>query len=275
MNKKIIFFCCIVIIIFTGCAERAYYVSPGYGNAMPYHTLPLKKDSIKSSFYANVSAVAGSANDDLRDEQYAFNANIFNANSFKRIKLWYGAGLTLGDYKVKAYDTSSAYEPFATNINNAAGGKFFGSLNENGGVALVMPLGRKSEWRILGVQATLQQEFGNYLHFRKMLIKDSVPVNGNTSKSFLATAGFSTEFSFSLKHGAINLLQQYNVLLGKDNRYIEYDDEPGKFYRYSYLTYAFAVTVNRVTGYVENNFGTRVMNVQFGLNYQLSAKRKK
>ncbi|HVX26884.1 MAG TPA: hypothetical protein VHB70_11110, partial [Parafilimonas sp.] len=150
---KRIILCSLIALLFSACVERAYYVSPGYGNAMPYHTLPLKKDSLKRSLYMNGSILAGGANDRTRDAQYALNANLYEANTFNWIRLWYGGGLTMGNYSVKPYDSIEVSAPFAAYINSVAGGKFFGSLNQNAGVAFAIPLGRRSEWRILGIQA--------------------------------------------------------------------------------------------------------------------------
>lgn len=271
MKPKILLYFFIPVVFFS-CIERTYYVSPGYGNSMPYHTLPLSKDSIKSNLYFNGSLLAGSANYDLRDNQYAINANIYNAHTFSMFKAWYGGGITLGDYVVKTYNNNSyIYDSIK------AGGKFYGSLNANGGMAFTLPLG-KSEWRIIGVQASLQQEFGNYLSFRKKIKSDSIAVDGNTTNALLPTIGVSTEFALKVPDGVLSLLIQYNTLMGKDYRYYSFSDniyDPNnisKLYRYGYFTTVLSYSENRFTGYLQTNSGTRMNNIQAGINYSLSRR---
>ncbi|MEJ0080084.1 MAG: hypothetical protein WDM78_03765 [Puia sp.] len=47
-------------------------------------------------------------------------------------------------------------------------GKFFGSYGVSGGINIVNASG-KHEWRALGIEVTIQNEFGNYSDFRKSL----------------------------------------------------------------------------------------------------------
>ena len=60
-----------VSILFSSCIEKKYFLNPGYGNSMPYHTLPLSTDSSKDRLYFNGSLMTGSGNYNYADDQYA------------------------------------------------------------------------------------------------------------------------------------------------------------------------------------------------------------
>jgi hypothetical protein len=164
-------------------------------------------------------------------------------------------------------------------INAIAGDKFFGSLNGNGGLAIAFPISEKAEWRILGVQATVQKEFGKYLDFRKKIVKDSISVSGISTSSVLGTIGFSTEFIFKTRSGAFSIFQQYNILTGKDYKYNDFDFEsdlyPPSGKRYSYWSNTYAYSFKNITAYLQGNTGRRMMNFQIGMNYKLTASKKK
>lgn len=147
---------CFIIIsaTFFSCIQKKYFVNPGYGNAMQYHTLPLHSDSIKSSAYLNASVMQGTGNYQNSDEQYGLNVNVYNANSFSNFKIWYGAGLTLGIYDINS-DNDYYNDSTAVFININGGNKFYGSVNGNAGITYALQLGN-AEWRVLGIQATAQ-----------------------------------------------------------------------------------------------------------------------
>jgi len=56
----------------------------------------MQKDSSKSNLYANGAFTIGGTNEDLRDDVYDFQGNIYREHHFSIFKAWYGAGITLG-----------------------------------------------------------------------------------------------------------------------------------------------------------------------------------
>lgn len=274
--KLLYYFLTIASILNLSCT-RTYYISPNYGNSIPYHTLSLQKDSIKSSLYLNGSLMYGGANYNLHDEEFAAQFNLYNTNQFNLFKLWYGAGLTLGDYIVHRFDSTNYPDFYTTPINKIAGGKFFGSIDANAGIVFTIPLGNKAEWRVLGLQASAQNEYGNYLSFRKKLIEDTIYATGIAKSSFLLTVGFSTEFSFEIGQGVFNIFQQYNILTGNEYKFNDLDvslyDPSGK--RYSYYNNTYAYSLKNTTVFLQNNIGRRLINFQIGVNYRLSKSLKK
>src|ERR1044071_8571450 len=149
---------------------KTYYMSPMYGNSMPYHTLPLHKDSIKNAFYGNASVMYGGNNYNWNDDEFAVHANVYNANSFNVFCIWYGGGLTLGNYFVRRFDSALHPAFNAAALNKVTGHKSFGSINTNAGIAISVPLG-DGEWRALGVQGSFQKEFGEYSDFREKIAR--------------------------------------------------------------------------------------------------------
>ena len=199
MNKRYYLFACI-IFIFSGCVTRSYYLSPLYGTASSYHTLPLQQDSTRFGVYANGAFNVGGNNEDLRDNSFCFQGNIYGVHQAGVFKGWYGAGFGLGNYQVHKYDSSTINPDFdtaAVNIN--AGNKFFGSANFNAGMNISIPLGRNAEWRVIGLSGTVQNEFGRYLQFRRNLDKVDAHVANLAPGNLLATIAASTEFAFKTK----------------------------------------------------------------------------
>lgn len=266
----------IILLALCSCT-RTYYLSPSYGTSMPYHTLPGQNDSVKSSLYLNGSLSLGATNFNLRDNVTSFQVNLYNANTFKNFNIWYGGGLTLGNYRVVRIEDSSfvSYEA----INAMAGRKFFGAFNGNAGAAFTIKTGNLGEWRILGAQASLNQEFGDYFNFRQQILKDSVRVNGIAAGKTLGTIGLSTEMLFNANPGNIGIQLQYNTITGKDykydnnNRYNSIYPPSGQ--RYGYWSSTFSYTNNNTSCYLQGNLGTRLMNFQIGLNQRLLYSRGK
>src|SRR3954452_15507123 len=150
----------LLLLIFTSCSTSSYYGSPMYGSSNSYRTLPLISDSVKTSLYANGAITLTGTNQNLHDDVYAFQGNIYNAHQFGRWKAWYGTGLTSGIYHLRAFPLGQVINPnFDTGYINAhAGSYFFGSYNLNGGILYALPLLGGSEWRILQFSPSVQKE---------------------------------------------------------------------------------------------------------------------
>lgn len=264
-------------LIFTGCATRTYYVSPLYGSSNSYRTLPMKAEGAKRQLYANGAFTMGSTNEDSRDQFYNLQGNVYNAHQFGAFKAWYGGGITLGNYRIKKFD-SATYNPLfdSAYINNNAGNKSFGSTNLNAGVVVTIPISNQIEWRILGVSASLQNEFGKYLSFRQNIKNNNIEVTGIAPNSLLGTVGLSSELAFGFTEGSFCIKSQVNYLLGKNYKDIYHGTNPGaSVKRYAYLSGNAALTVKDITGFAQINIGERMMNFQTGINYRISKKSKK
>jgi len=273
MNTKycLPLFAILVVASFTGCVTRSYYLSPLYGNASTYHTMPLQQDSVKYSLYTNAAFSIGGNNEDLRDDSYCFQGNIYGVHQFSVFKAWYGAGISLGNYKVSSYDGGTVNPDFDEDfINSNAGNKFFGSSNLTAGFSIVAPLNPGVEWRIIGISGTMQNEFGDYLDFRQRLAKTSTDINGLAPNDMLGTIGISSEMAFATRHARFSIQAQLNYLLGDQYTYLDYNDNGVDVHkRYNYVSNTFALTKDRITGFMQVNIGKRMSNFEMGVNYRL------
>ncbi len=253
------------IFLFAACRPSGYFVSPMYGNSTPYHATPMQTDSIKNAWYINTAFSPGYNNNGF-DYTYAGQVNAYRAHAFKFFNLYYGSGLTLGDYTANAYFSSIRYNKpdISENTNH-----FFGSFNLNGGINFVIPFHKVGEWRVLGLHESMQQEFGNYLSFRRGFNPDTV--DGVANSSFLNTIGISSELAFNLPRDIkIGGFVQYNILTGADYRDIYFDKNPAaSAERYQYVTLGFFMGVNRYNFFMQSNTGQQMFSASFGINYRL------
>lgn len=257
-----------IAVTAASCISRSYYVSPAFGNNH-YVTKPLQKSNEQSALYANGAFSIGNANDALRDNQYAFQGNIYNVHQFSLFKAWYGGGLSLGSYEV----TSSHMLIDNRGNKNLEGWKFFGTGNIEGGATVVMPFGNGGEWRVLGISGNLYNEFGKYHSFRNSLNPDSV--SGVATSRTLGSLGFSTEIVGKLRNGSVGWTLQANMMLGSQYKDTEFGKNPYNKERYSYVSNTVQLTLNELTYYAQANIGVRLLNCQMGVNYKILSSRKK
>jgi hypothetical protein len=154
-------------------------------------------------------------------------------------------------------------------INQFAGSKFFGAAGFEAGLNLVIPLGI-SEWRVIGIETSMQQEFGKYLQFRKQL-PDSVATL-LVRNSFLVTLGGYSEITAKIKHGSVGFKLGIGTLLGSAYHHLDiYDTYYSSYDRltYEYFNLTFRYTNKKWTGYVQGNLATKSENILFGANYRL------
>ncbi|MEI9933854.1 MAG: hypothetical protein WDM71_03185 [Ferruginibacter sp.] len=89
--------------------------------------MPLKSDSVKSATFVGGNFYSGDANSQSSDYVFAFDGNISRSQQFGLFEAYYGADISLGNYKVATVD--SYYNSPTVNaqiINSMAGHKFFG-----------------------------------------------------------------------------------------------------------------------------------------------------
>ncbi|MBX2921831.1 MAG: hypothetical protein KF746_06550 [Chitinophagaceae bacterium] len=272
----VLLICCWLI---SGChIYTATYTHPLYGGSTSYKTMPLRSDSVHTALYASAGFTRGNSNDLLRDRYFHFSGNIYQAHQFSFFHVYYGANIHMGSYKVKPYHSAIRLRIDTAFINNMAGDKSFGAWGSQAGFTVTVPLrsagGRyRGEWRILGVHGSLQNEFGDYLWFRRQL--DSSHVTRSVHNHQLKTLGLSSEWAFTSGKGSLNMLFQYNFLLGREYQYKIYSGRyPGK-YRYGYFSAAFNFSVHNYSPFFQLNLGREMISTNIGLNYRLAGFKKK
>jgi hypothetical protein len=268
-----------------GCTipRQAYFVSPFNGNNTEYHTLPTHADSAHSAVYSSLSFSSGSANDFSTDHFWSMHTSIYAAHQYDLFQFHYGLSLSLGDYTMGkwAVDTTipgyysavSTDLPYAAQVDSYAGNHLFGGVGFQGGINGVIPIG-KGEWRFLGVETSLTQEFGNYLAVRKQM-PDTIANLINRNPLF-ATIGLNTELVAYSRQGEFGFRWGYGWALGSSysNPGI-YDNESGSSLHYTYFNFSFHYTYRHLTAFLQFNKATKASGELLGVNYRIWATGKK
>ncbi len=264
--------CLFVIVSFSSCIiERpTYYVSPFNGNSTAYHTMPLKKDSIKTATYTGGNLYFGRANTNQTDKVIHFEGNIYQAKQFGIFQAYYGANAGFGNYKVAPFDTATDYTTANWKALNAmAGNKFYGSIGAEGGINLVH-VTRHGEWRIIGTELSTHHELGSYAKFRKNLPDNAA--NLIIRSPNFSTVGFNTETVRKTNHGSYSLQFAYGFVLGKSYSRVEalnYLTQIPEHINYNYSTLTFQYTYAKWTGYLQSTGAAYASGVRIGGVYHL------
>ena len=268
-----------LVIFLAGCLPQttpAYYTSPLDINANAYHPLPLRSDSVRSAFYTHFVFTGGGANQDLRDNVYGFSGSLHRGQNFGLLSVYYGAGLTLGSYDVGNYyrvDYSNIYVPplQQDTISHITGRPyFFGAYGFNGGAAIVLPSpGGVGEFRI-GVETAFQNEFGNYLQFRKSLPDSAIDILA--TNHWTKTIGGFMEFLVKGRRNGV--IFGYKISAGgsfiSPGTYQGDQRDKGPFY----FSNTFHLSRERVTGFVQLNVGNFATAFQTGVIYRLGKNQR-
>ncbi len=277
-----------IICMFQACVvtSQSYYLSPQNANSNPYHSLPLVADSIKGATYGSFIFTTGNANYQGRDYLSAFQTSIYRSNNFGKVQAYYGANLTLGVYHVgEFYNIMYRYDPsifgpisdpIDTTYHIPATRTTFGSYGVSGGINYVIPFS-KGEWRALGVETSLQNEFGNYVGFRNGLPDTAATIIFR--QKFTGTIGLYTDllwrdhhknewgFKFSVGE-VINPQSNYSIY-----QKVVYPATPTtNIFPLSYFSTAFHMSNGPYAGFIQINFGTYEDNFQVGVSYRLGKK---
>lgn len=275
MKNNYLFILLSAIIIFSGCATPSYYLSPLNSNSNYYHTIPLKSDSVKAATYASGTFLAGGSNLAWQDAVTAFQGNIHRSNNFGKFQAFYGADITLGKYSVQQklisryrYDSVSPYPgQNDTILNIPKSGKFFGAYGFGGGINYVGPL-NDGECR-MGIEASLNKEFGNYLSFRKALPDSLIDILQKSN--WVKTLGVYFDFILKTKRGT---QIGYKIAVGgsvvSDATYVGINRDITPFY----FSQTLHVTHQQFTWFGQGNFGTYAASLQIGVNYKLGSKKR-
>jgi hypothetical protein len=280
--------CLVAALLLSGCItarhQQAFYVSPFNGNSGDYHSLPLRTDTARTAFYARVAGFGGWANDLQTDQFSGGDISLYAAQHQGMWQWYYGLDATFGSYVLGNWHARYApnilpvnydipFPPPATakELNALSGPRSFGGAGFSGGFNGVIRMGQ-GEWRFLGVETALHQEFGDYLHFRRQL-PDSLAtyiVRG----SFLATVGLTTEWIFRTRQGDLGLRLAGGGYLGSAYHPAGvYDSVSQQYLHYGYLNFAFHYTFGQYTGYAMGETGTKSGSLRLGLIYRLNRPR--
>jgi hypothetical protein len=228
-----------------------------------YTTIPMQSDSVRSAFYLDAALTEGSANFHGHDNVFSAQTRVSASHNFKNFQAFYGVGVGLGSYNFRPYDDvngnySSTIKPQV--LNQYTGKKFFGALAFNGGMDAVVSF-RGAEWRVIGVEASLYNEFGDYLSVRKK-IPDSAATFINRSKTF-STLGFYTEIVAKTKSGHIAV-----KFAGGFIPQSSYHNVPdiGNF---GYFNFALAASIRKVCPYLQLDMAPRATSALIGINFRL------
>ncbi len=267
------------IILLPGCfsvpIQHAYFPSPLNGIANDYHPIPLVRDSAHTAVYAQGAFLAGTANSKNRDDISAFRTSLTVAHHSKHFQAYYGGNLTLGNYHMGLWDSgyagSSTPKYNADILNSHSGPHFFGGAGFHGGANFVIA-GRDAEWRVLGIETSLNHEFGDYLSLRRQLPDSAATLL--VRKSFFGTLGLSSELVGVTANGEFGFRLSVGRVLGNPywNPHI-FDFESLTPLRYWYSTFSFHYTQGRYTGFGQLNSGSKAFAFSLGLAYRLSRPR--
>jgi hypothetical protein len=271
MKKNVTVFL-IAGFLLQSCYRYAYYVSPFDANNNTYHTVPLRSDSLPSAWFVNGTFFSGSSNEQGNgDRVLDFHTNIYRTNNIGFLELYYGLDFTLGDYSVSKYDsTGNSYTVNYQDINKIAGNKFFAGIGLNGGFDFAIPLGR-SEWRIIGLEISGHNEFGNYLKFRNQ-IPDSA-VTFILRDPSLVTISWTSEFAFKAKYGSWGFKLTNGKVLNAAYKQV-YQSLYQESHSYYNSSFVFEFTNERFTAYIMDTASPLTLGILFGLNYRITKKIK-
>ena len=201
-----------------------------------------------------------------RDGVYKFQGAVHRGQVLNNFRLNYGASLAAGYYNVKSY-----YNYGGSNSSNvpAAGTKFFGAWGLYGGLSAAKPLGRRGEWRYIGIEGSLYNEFGDYYDFRRHL-PDSAAQEIDRHK-YLGSLGINTELVFkgrSLNKFGIKIAAGSFLRKLKYNRNAYYS-----YYRSGddllYFSATPHFTVRSTTAWFQLSLATHAAHFQAGITFKL------
>lgn len=233
--------------------------------------MPLQKDSIRSAFYADGSAIVGFANHRWIDDIVGFQGGFHMAHSFGKFQAHYGLNGTIGKYRASDYifpflidlGNDNLNEPFLDSIN---GNKFFGSMGFSGGINYVESFLQGGEWRVIGLEFNLQREWDNdYWYFR-----NKIPINyANLIEYERNYSTLSVTSEFLLKDKEINYGYKVAFGLSLKNPPYYFSNNNSKKISRGHFSQTLQVTVRKFTGYAQFNIGYYASSGLLGINYRL------
>lgn len=265
----------VILFFFSSCITHAYFLSPSNAMTDPYHAIPLKSDSLKSITYLSGIFTAGGANNDWRDGLYSFQGRIHRSHNFGNFQAYYGANLSVGTYHVAEYYRYSYSYPSDSLYNHVLStNNFFGMYGFNGGINAVVPFSNGGgEWRAIGIETSLQKEFGNYYDFRKNLPDSSADIIFR--KNVTGTVGICTDIVTKSRRGIeFGYKAAFGFMLNPQSDYVHIYNA-NELSPVTYFSQTLHLTRDNITGFIQLNFSNNYAgNMQFGINYMLGRNKK-
>jgi hypothetical protein len=272
--RSYLLLCLPVCMVFTtGCIryQYAYYQSPFQTNTSSYKTIPMHTDSTRSATYASAVFTVGTANYRWRDGMGGGIVSIYRSHTSKFVQGYYGFTGMMGNYRVKSYFPNDSLTFLRHNdylddslINSMAGNKTWGGLGLTGGINFSIPFHRH-EWRILQLEGSWMQEYGQYLNFRKKLPDTAANLNDPRRNYFTLSIG--SDLVFNTRKGQIGF--KVATVLSTRKLKEQFSPNNSDFISPGYFSQTFHLTINKVTGFSQWNFGTYAMSWQLGMSYRL------
>jgi hypothetical protein len=267
MKKNVFLLLGWILFFFSGCIESSYFFSPSNATSVPYHAVPMKSDSLRAATYVSSTFTVGGANEGWRDGVYAFQGRIHRSHNLGNFQAYYGANISLGSYHVANYYSSSSPSDSTTYSSN----NFFGSYGFSGGLNVVLPTNNGNEWRPIGIETSVQKEFGRYYNFRKNLPDSNADVVFR--KNITATLGVFTDIIGKSRHGG-----EFGYKMGLGFMINPSSDYTHVYNRntvnpVAYFSNTIHFSKSNISGFVQVNLSNSYAgNVQFGVNYRLGKK---
>ena len=259
---------------------QTFYVSPFNGNANDYHALPARNDSAHTAVYAGFCHYNGTANVHRNDNVSATRFSLYVAQHRGYFQWYCGGDLTLGNYTMNSWDTSNPIFSYlvllpparSEQLDRYLGPHFFAGTGFDAGINAVVPMGQ-GEWRVLGVETALHNEFGEFLHLRQKL-PDSL-AGYIVRRPFFGTVGLTSEFVFRTRLGNFGFrLAEGKVLGGNYANTGVLDSTDLKPLRYlSYTNLNFQMTWDRFTFYSQLEFAAKGYSGRLGFIYRFGKPR--
>jgi hypothetical protein len=146
-------------------------------------------------------------------------------------------------------------------INLNAGNHFFGGGSADVSIHIVLDY-KNHEWRPIGLTASIQKEFGDFLD-----VRENIPDSAATlvvRKSFFATAGMYSEYVIKSGKSETGVKMGWGRVIAKPYRLASNQE-----FTLGYLNFTVHWTYRDFTVYIQANAATKSDNVFFGINYRL------
>jgi hypothetical protein len=257
-----------VSFLLTSCIEqRLYYLNPYPNLQNSYTATPVLRDSLPVANYLSGGFTIAAANHRGIDEVYIGQLKWHQVRQIgQNFQVFYGFQGSAGSYKVDWPYSSYEFQPYVDPdfMISSMGNKFTGAAGFTGGLSLIIPMGPRVEWRVLGIEGSVSREFGEYGSFRKN-IPDSI-VTMVDKKIWPASLGGFTELNFKLRNKK-SMGMQFGLGSGLSRVYshTEYLNKINT----AYFNAGYHFTYDRYTGYVQLRAGTYFTGGQIGFSCRL------
>ncbi|MFT3935496.1 MAG: hypothetical protein QM726_17855 [Chitinophagaceae bacterium] len=206
-------------------------------------------------------------NNRLSDGVFSLQAGLHQSHVLNNLRLSYGASIVAGSYNINE-NNFYFYQNNGT-PGYKTGGTFFGAYGLTAALSAAHRMGRRGEWRYIGIEGSLFNEFGNYYTFRKNL-PDSVATEID-KKKYLGSLGLSTELVFKtrskIKTGIKIAAGSYLRRLYFFNQYQGIDYGSHDDLIYFSITHHFTIQKNTI--FFKYNISTHAAHFQVGYNFRL------